>query len=194
MPSFPPSSATSAVSMVEDHANRIVFAKIRSAAPTIRSEMIQALHEIGRENVRHLRKLIKDPPHTGRIYNRPGNMGQRHQASAPGEAPAEQTERLAKSAGYRVRGTPFHGGSMVMEFGESAPYGIYLERGTKQTSKVAERRARRRGKYSIQFPGREWRGLGWRMEARPHVSRTVVERDMKNFKILDAGVERALYR
>lgn len=191
---FPPSSATSAVSIVEDHKNRVVFAQIQTAVPTIRSEMILALHEIGRENVRHLRKLIKNPPHTGRIYNRPGNMGLRHQASAPGEAPADQTGRLRKSVGYKVRGSKMFGGSLVMEFGESAPYGIFLERGTKKTSKVAEQRARRRGKYSIQFPGREWRGLGWRMRPRPHVSRTVVERDMKNFKILDAGVERAIYR
>jgi hypothetical protein len=180
--------------MVEDHDNRKVYAQINTAVPTIRNEMILALQEIGRENVRHLRRLIKDPPNTGRIYNRPGNMGRRHQASAPGEAPADQTGRLRKSVSYRVRGSKMFGGSLVMEFGETAPYGIFLERGTKQTSKTAEKRARRRGKYSIQFPGREWRGLGWRMLPRPHVSRTVVERDMKNFKILDSRVEGAVFR
>lgn len=191
---FPPSSATSVVSMVEDHDNRKVFAQINTAVPTIRHEMLLGLHEIGRENVLHLRRMIRNPPHTGRIYNRPGNMGDRHQASAPGEAPADQTGRLRKSVGYRVRGSKMFGGSLVMEFGESAPYGIFLERGTKQTSKVAEKRARRRGKFSIQFPGREWRGLGWRMLPRPHVSRTVVDRDMRNFKILDTRVNGAVYR
>ncbi len=40
-------------------------------------------------------ELIQNPPKTGRIYAR---RGVRHQASAPGEAPASDTGRLAGSS------------------------------------------------------------------------------------------------
>ena len=39
-------------------------------------------------------KLIMDPPKTGKVYQR---RGVKHQASAPGEAPANDTGRLVNS-------------------------------------------------------------------------------------------------
>lgn len=122
----PPGRAGSAVSIIEDHKNRKVFAAIEDLKKQIPFALRNALREIGVENSAHLKKLIKDPPHTGRIYNSPGNLGNRHQASAPGEAPADQTGDLRRSIKYRV----FN--HRRMEFGESQFYGKFLEDGTRR--------------------------------------------------------------
>lgn len=45
---------------------------------------------------------VQSPPKTGRVYPRPG--GKRHQASAPGEAPATDTGNLVNSIGMRPAG------------------------------------------------------------------------------------------
>lgn len=73
------------------------------------------------------RRLIYEPPKTGRIYN---IYGRRHQASAPGQSPANLTGRLAQSNDYTVRGHD------SLEFGERAPYARFLEEGTR---KIAQR-------------------------------------------------------
>ena len=93
-----------------------------------------ALFEVGSENVTHLRGLIRSKDKTGILYGS-------HQASAPGEAPAARpNSRLTRTLKYNVRG------SYQVEFGDTAPYGGYLEHGTKN------------------------------MAARPHVIRTVKEK------------------
>ena len=76
-----------------------------------------AMFTVGAEDVRHMRSLIENPPKTGRMYGT-------HQASAPGEAPADRTGVLKRSADYIVRG------GTQLEVGESAPYAKYLEDGT----------------------------------------------------------------
>lgn len=128
------------IRMKSDRQNTKTFARI-SGLPNSASKGIRsAFYEIGGENVNHLRKLIRSKDKTGRLY---GN----HRASAPGEAPAAQpNSRLTKGLRYTVRG------DYQMEFGDTAPYGGYLEEGTKN------------------------------MAARPHVSRTVREkqRDARN--------------
>lgn len=96
---------------------------LKRSADGIRIGLRQALFEIGRENVKHTRKLIADKNKNGRIYI---INGFRHQASAPGEAPANLTGTLQKSVGYTVRG------SQQMEFGDTIYYGRYLEEGTKK--------------------------------------------------------------
>lgn len=68
-------------------------------------------------------QLIKTGPKTGRVYR---IRGRDHQASAPGEAPANLTGKLAKSYNANVHG-PFS-----MEVGESAPYAGFLEDGTRK--------------------------------------------------------------
>lgn len=79
------------------------------------------LHVIGDIVVRRVAQLIEEGPKTGRVYRL---RGRDHQASAPGEAPANRTGRLVKSGNYNVHG-PFQ-----MEVGESAPYANFLEDGT----------------------------------------------------------------
>lgn len=85
-----------------------------------------ALFETGQEVVDEIRRLIKDPPKTGRIYN---FRGRPHQASAPGEAPANRSGKLMKSSFFIVRGF------RQMEVGENVgdvPYDEFLESGTKK--------------------------------------------------------------
>jgi len=79
----------------------------------------RALHEIGKDVVDETRKLIINGPKTGRVY---GN----HQASAPGEAPANKTGRLAASGDYKVRNW------QEMTVGETAFYAKFLEDGTRK--------------------------------------------------------------
>ena len=86
-----------------------------------RQGLENALYEHGPEVIRETKRLIINGPKTGRIYT---IRGARHQASAPGEAPANRTGKLAKSGNYNVHG-PFQ-----MEVGESVPYAGYLEDGT----------------------------------------------------------------
>lgn len=78
-----------------------------------------ALHEIGIEVRREDRKLIRSSKKTGRRYGS-------HRASAPGEAPANRTGKLAKSVNFHVRN------HQEMSIGESASYASFLENGTKR--------------------------------------------------------------
>lgn len=73
--------------------------------------------EINRETVR----LIQSPPKTGRLYRFKGGL---HQASAPGEAPANKTGNLSRTNYYKVQS------AQELEVGETAEYAGYLEDGT----------------------------------------------------------------
>jgi hypothetical protein len=97
--------------------NKRALFSIHNSVPRVRKGLRVGLTEIGRENSRHLQIMIRTGPRTGRIY---GN----HQASAPGEPPANWTGRLAGSVGSRVFGWS------RMEFGETVFYGRFLEFGT----------------------------------------------------------------
>lgn len=109
------------ITVRQDPKNRRVIATIEKMYPRFRRGIKAALHEIGSENVNFLRKIIRDKNKTGRLYFIRGKI---HQASAPGEAPANLTGRLAKTADYKVRGT------YQCEFGDKAFYGVFLEDGT----------------------------------------------------------------
>lgn len=102
------------VSVRADYKNRQVFISIDNATYAIRRGLKDALIEIGRGNVRHTKALIKNPPKTGRMYGK-------HQASAPGEPPANWTGKLLKSVKYKAYGWS------RMEFGDYVFYGKYLE-------------------------------------------------------------------
>ena len=117
-----------------DSKNKKTFVQI-DRMPGANSRAIRsALYEIGSENVSHLRNMIRTGERTGRLYGS-------HRASAPGEPPAARpNSRLTRTLRYDVRG------DFQCEFGDTAPYGGYLEEGTRD------------------------------MEARPHVSRTVKEK------------------
>jgi HK97 gp10 family phage protein len=105
------------IKMIGDHRNKQVLASIDDAPRKVRLGIRNSLIEIGRENVKHTRKIIKSPPKTGIFYGQ-------HRASAPGEAPANRTGRLVKSVSYRVFGWS------EMQFGDKALYGKFLENGT----------------------------------------------------------------
>lgn len=111
------------ISITADHANRQVFISIDNATYAVRRGLKSALIEIGKGDVRHTKALIKNPPKTGLMYGK-------HQASAHGEAPANQTGKLMKSVRYKAYGWS------KMEFGDYAPYGKWLEEGT---TKMKER-------------------------------------------------------
>lgn len=87
----------------------------------------KALGEIGIQNKREAKRLIRTGPKTGRKWP---NLPNR--SSAPFEAPAEQSGKLSKSIGYRVRN------HTQMEIGASAesergaPYPRFLEDGTRK--------------------------------------------------------------
>lgn len=101
--------------------SRRVIAEIKRHDQYFRSGIRKALHEIGKEVVKEDRRLITVGPKTGRVYLIKGRF---HQASAPGEAPANLTGRLKNSASYVVHS------EYKMEVGESAPYAKFLEDGT----------------------------------------------------------------
>lgn len=82
---------------------------------------------LGRLLVKRTQAAIKNPPKTGRIYRLPG--GRRHQASAPGQPPANRSGALMKGVNYVNQG-------QRLEFGYSSdtPYGLFLEKGTRKMS------------------------------------------------------------
>ncbi len=143
------------IAMRPDHRNRTVFITIDQSLPRFRNGLRGALKEIGKENSKHNKMLIKNPPKTGRIYK---FQGRDHQASAPGQPPADRSGDLRKTSGYRVYG------HSRMEFGDRMSYGKYLEDGTS------------------------------RMKARPHIKRTVREKQRDNFTTLANTVHRELVR
>lgn len=72
-------------------------------------------------------KAVQRGPKTGTVYQR-GNI--RHQASAPGEAPATDTGRLVNSIYFdKARGVF---GSVVATVGSKIVYALHLEYGTRR--------------------------------------------------------------
>lgn len=70
---------------------------------------------------KELVRILTTGPRTGRVYT---IRGRKHQASAPGEAPAKLSGALANSVGYKV--TSWH----TMQVGEDEEYAKFLEDGT----------------------------------------------------------------
>lgn len=103
--------------------NKRVLVTIDQATSKLRTGLRQALTEVVRENSQHNKRLIKNPPKTGRIYK---FEGRDHQASAPGQPPADRSGDLRKTAGFRVYGWE------KAEFGDRMPYGVFLEDGTRR--------------------------------------------------------------
>lgn len=91
--------------------------------PEFKKGITEALHYVGAIAVNETKRLIREPPKTGITYPRPG--GRRHQASAPGEAPANDTGALQDSVDYVVTGVT------QLEFGDRIIYGKWLEKGTR---------------------------------------------------------------
>ena len=122
------------IGVKSDRRNKTTFVTIDKMPGANSKALRRALYEIGSESVNHLRKMIRSGDRSGRFYGS-------HQASAPGEPPAARpNSRLTRTLRYNVRG------DFQCEFGDTVPYGGWLEEGTKN------------------------------MEARPHVIRTVIEK------------------
>jgi len=109
------------IKITPNHNNKTVLVELHRSADGIRRGIRRGLFDIGRAHVRNARKSITAGAKTGRVYN---IRGTKHQASAPGESPANLSGTLQKSINYTVRG------SSEMEFGDKVFYGRFLEDGT----------------------------------------------------------------
>ena len=121
-----------------DTRNKQVFIKINDLRSKNKEGIRKAFYDVGKDLTKTARALILEPKH-GKIYKiKRLKRIKKHRASAPDEAPANQTGRLRKSMGFDVSG------SNKLEFGARAGqsdiktrkesgvlYGIYLEEGTK---------------------------------------------------------------
>ena len=79
-----------------------------------------AMHQIGMQDRREIRRLIRTGPKTGKKW-----PGLPNRSSKPFQAPAEQSGKLSKSAGFKVAG-------INLEVGLKAPYADFLESGTRR--------------------------------------------------------------
>lgn len=95
------------------------FLVINKALFNTKEGIRRGLLNVGPEIEREVVRLIKSPPKTGRIYAIGG--GRLHQASAPGEAPADLTGELAEGVGFSVSSPT------QIIIGDRAPHGRWLE-------------------------------------------------------------------
>lgn len=109
------------ISIQEASTNDKFLLKIFIAERATNVALTAAWKEVGVIVTEKLRYMIRNGPRTGRVYT---FRGRKHQASAPGEVPANRTGRLAESVGYLASG---HDDLTV---GEEAEYAGYLENGT----------------------------------------------------------------
>lgn len=108
-----------------DKRSREVLLRFPGLTDEIRNNLRKSLYDIGEEVKRENKRLIKSKDKTGRIYK---FKGRDHQASAPGEAPANRSGRLMKSSNYRVRN------HQEMSIGEEVLWAKFLEEGTRKMS------------------------------------------------------------
>ncbi|MGR3179836.1 MAG: hypothetical protein ACUZ8E_17490 [Candidatus Anammoxibacter sp.] len=105
-----------------DPANKRIFFGLDRITATHKKAIRHAAFDIGREMQKDTRNSITSGKKTGRISKIKGRV---HQASAPGEAPADLSGDLQKSVDYDVRSYK------QVEFGYTINYGEYLEEGVK---------------------------------------------------------------
>lgn len=110
--------------------NRKIFLDIGNSAQGVRRGIRQGFWALARDLRKGARDDIKQGPKTGKLYRVKGRS-RRHRASAPGEAPANLTGNLRKSVGFEIKGTE----SLEFGYRDSAPYGKFLEDGTKRMAK-----------------------------------------------------------
>lgn len=105
------------ISITDDTGLRVIANSIGCVKKGIRQGLLQTAPVI----VEEVRRGILDPPKTGRVYNYGGQL---HQASAPGEYPAELTGALRMGVKSKVVG------SSELIVGDKTSYGKDLEEGT----------------------------------------------------------------
>jgi hypothetical protein len=111
------------ISIQEASTNDRFLLKVLIAERATNVALTAAWKEVGTLLTNKLRYMIRNGPRTGRVYT---FRGRKHQASAPGEVPANRTGRLANSVDYEATG------HHTMVFGERAEYAGWLETGTKK--------------------------------------------------------------
>ena len=104
------------------------LASITDITGTIERGVKNAAYEIGRETEKESKRLIQSGTRSGRIYK---IRGATHQASAPGESPAEFSGELSKSIKYNVKGTD------EIKLTATTPYAAKLELGPKDEPEKA---------------------------------------------------------
>ena len=82
----------------------------------------QGFNDLGKHVVKEARDSIRNGPKTGTIYKINGRM---HQASSPGESPANLTGALASGIHYLNRGNELEYG-----YNSAQKYGDWLENGS----------------------------------------------------------------
>lgn len=91
-------------------------------AASLKARAAQVVEETAEALAERMKAKILEPPKTGRIYRR---QGEEHQASAPGESPANWTAELAESVKAEMIGPT------EAQVSVGAEHGIYLEMGTR---------------------------------------------------------------
>lgn len=114
------------ISIQEASTNDANILKILIAERATNLALTAGWKEVGTLLVNKLQYMIRNGPRTGRVYT---FRGRKHQASAPGEVPANRTGRLANSVRYEATG------HHTLVFGEDAEYAGFLERGTRNMAR-----------------------------------------------------------
>jgi hypothetical protein len=104
------------------------FLVIKKSLFNTKEGIRRGLLDVAPEIQREVRRLIFSPPKTGRLYVIGGKV---HQASAPGEAPANLTGDLAQGVGYEVSS------HTRLVIGDRAEHGKWLE--GNEPSRIAPR-------------------------------------------------------
>lgn len=108
-----------------DRNNEKAWISVKQHKRATRRGIRQGFYFLGRDLRKTAQEGIKKGPKTGKIYLiKSGGRRRRHQASAPGEYPANLSGKLRRGIGFKVRG------SDQLVFGAEADYAPYLERGT----------------------------------------------------------------
>lgn len=110
------------IDIIPDYKNKKIEFRLKNTTPFMLKAIRTALFEIGAENTQMMKRFIYAPPKTGRIYRYKNRW---HQASAPGQSPANRSGFLARSISYHVR--DYH----EVELYSTAKYADALEYGTK---------------------------------------------------------------
>ena len=146
------------IELKEAESNHRNILKILIAERATNVALTAAWKEVGTLLVNKLQYMIRNGPRTGRVYT---FRGRKHQASAPGEVPANRTGKLAKSVRYEA--TAHH----TLKFGEDAEYAGWLENGTHN------------------------KGGGIKMAPRPHLRIAVTEMQTKTMDTLIKYIDEA---
>jgi hypothetical protein len=120
-----------------DRKSRKVLISLISIKKHSKEAIRQSYYDLGKSLVRESKKLILDPPKTGKVYRIKRNVRTtKHRSSSPGEAPANMRGNLWKSINFTVQadGDMEFGSEDKTTQGKDVNYGGFLELGTSKIS------------------------------------------------------------